>query len=162
MWEMAPRTQAPWPRRAWARPSSASTASNSGSGLSTMPSPPPNGRSSTVRWRSCVNCAQILHAHVDQAGFARPADDAVVERPGEKFRKNGDDIEMLQMAKAADCRVAQRSASGRVQVAQPFGKRTSMRRAACRCACRFPRRAESAPRRAASRRQEARTPAGPP
>src|ERR1700680_4374934 len=32
----------------------ASTASNTGSGLITMPGPPPNGMSSTWRWRSCV------------------------------------------------------------------------------------------------------------
>src|SRR5262249_24024576 len=38
-----------------APPKSPSTASNSGSGFITIPSPPPNGRSSTVRCRSCVN-----------------------------------------------------------------------------------------------------------
>ena len=32
--------------------------------------------------------AQILHVNMDQAGFSRTAHNAVIERPGEKFRKN--------------------------------------------------------------------------
>ncbi len=36
--------------------------------------------------------AQVLHADVDEAGFAGPADDAVVERSRKKFREDGNDI----------------------------------------------------------------------
>ena len=58
--QISPRPTAarsPFPPRSFApaSPASDSTASNSGSGFITIPSPPPNGRSSTVRCRSCVN-----------------------------------------------------------------------------------------------------------
>ena len=37
--------------------------------------------------------AQILNVNVDKACFAGAANDAVIERAGEEFRKNGDEIE---------------------------------------------------------------------
>ena len=45
--------------------STASTAANSGSGLSTIPAPPPKGVSSTVRWTSVAWRPQVVHPDVE-------------------------------------------------------------------------------------------------
>src|SRR6187402_240878 len=50
-----------------------STAAKIGSGFITMPSPPPNGRSSTVRWRSLVHCLRSwLSTFATPAAKPRP------------------------------------------------------------------------------------------
>ncbi len=36
--------------------------------------------------------AQILNIDLNQPGFARPAEDPVVERAGKEFRKDGDEV----------------------------------------------------------------------
>ena len=65
-----------------------------GSGFSTIPSPPPNGRSSTVRWRSWVNVREIVDANFNEPSLARLAHDAVIQRPAKKVRKNRQDLEL--------------------------------------------------------------------
>ena len=52
--------------------SAASTAAKIGSGAMTMPAPPPNGVSSTVRCRSVGVVAQVVHPQVEPARGARP------------------------------------------------------------------------------------------
>src|SRR3972149_125773 len=81
-----------------------STAAKSGSGGGTLPSPPPTGlepppfaaaEGPVVHGAVLVGrvVPQVVQADVDQAVLARPAQDAVVERPLEELRENGDDIE---------------------------------------------------------------------
>ena len=70
-----------------------STARKMGSGLSSMPSPPPNGRSSTVRWRSKVQVAQIMDADGDQARLDGLCNDTVFEGTAEELGKDGQDME---------------------------------------------------------------------
>jgi hypothetical protein len=50
-----------------------------GSGLSTMPSPPPKGRSSTVRWRSWVKARRIVV--IDRIDARELEHDAPLMRP---------------------------------------------------------------------------------
>jgi hypothetical protein len=42
--------------------------------------------------------AQILNVHLSDASFSRAANNAVVERPGEKFREDGDEVEAHRFA----------------------------------------------------------------
>ncbi len=72
-----------------------------GSGLSTMPSPPPKGRSSTVRWRSCVKLRRSCVATRDQVRLDGTMQDAVLERAGEEVGEDGDDIEVHRWLLAA-------------------------------------------------------------
>ena len=51
-----------------------STASKIGSAFSTMPSPPPNGRSSTVRWRSCVKLRRSCAATSTSPAYERASE----------------------------------------------------------------------------------------
>ena len=52
-----------------------------------MPSPPPNGRSSTVRCLSFGKFAQILDVNFGNARYSGVPHDAVVQRTCEKFRE---------------------------------------------------------------------------
>ena len=38
--------------------------------------------------------AQVVHAHVHQASFARAPHDSVIERTGKKIRENGYDVKL--------------------------------------------------------------------
>jgi len=42
--------------------------------------------------------AQILNMNLRDAGFARAANNAVIERPGEKFREDSDEVEAHRFA----------------------------------------------------------------
>ena len=73
-----------------------------GSGLRTMPSPPPKGRSSTVRWRSWVK-ARRSWCGVGEGGGDGALDDSVVEDAlgvgagggdgAEELGEDGEDVE---------------------------------------------------------------------
>ena len=79
-----------------------------------MPSPPPNGRSSTVLCRSRRPIPQIVNADPDQPGLFRPGHHPVLERPGEKLRKNREHMKRHDRFKSF----------------KPSGNSTSIRRAA--------------------------------
>ena len=65
-----------------------------GSGFSTMPSPPPKGRSSTVRCRSCANARKIVDFDFRQASFPGLADNAVIQRSAKKIRKDRQNVDL--------------------------------------------------------------------
>ena len=88
----------------------ASTAAKSGSGAITMPAPPPNGVSSTLRWRSVGVLAQVVHPHVERArrSRARPSSDAP-SGPVEVLGEDREDVDAHGILRARAGRRAGRS-----------------------------------------------------
>ena len=61
--------------------------------------------------------AQVMHAHIHETRFARPAHDPVIQRAGKKFRENRDDLELH----GRDSVTQQGSTA--IQIAQAFRER---------------------------------------
>ncbi len=90
--------------------SAASTAANSGSGISTIPAPPPNGASSTERWGSVVRRAQVVDADVEQRRRSCPAQQALAGEPVDHVGEDREDVDP-HAARDARGRGAPRAAS---------------------------------------------------
>ena len=88
----------------------ASTAANSGSGVITMPAPPPNGASSTLRWRSVVNargsCRFARRAR--PRARARPSSDTP-QRRVEVLGEDREDVDAHGAGQAARGRTGRRA-----------------------------------------------------
>ena len=70
-----------------------STAANSGSGISTMPAPPPNGLSSTERCGSEVAWRRSCTRTSSRPALAGPPEQAGVGEPVDQVREDGEDVD---------------------------------------------------------------------
>ena len=71
----------------------ASTAANSGSGLMTMPAPPPNGASSTLRWRSVAWSRGSWSRTSSSPALARPPEERGAQRALEVLGEDREDVD---------------------------------------------------------------------
>ena len=85
--------RSPTARAAAAAGCTASTAANSGSGIITMPAPPPNGASSTAVVHVGRERARVVHAHVEQRRRRAPDRAATPQRPREVLGEDREHVD---------------------------------------------------------------------
>ncbi len=110
---------------------------NSGSGFSTIPGPPPNGTSSTVRWRSVVKSRRSWTTMSSNPLVRAASDDALDEPRFDHAREDRDDVELHDLPRASGrgCRSRSSSAAMRgVSRAIPHSLRAARRAASRRSA----------------------------
>src|SRR6266850_1737361 len=104
-----------------------STASKIGSGFSTMPSPPPKGRSSTVRCLSRVNprrsCTPISMSPASRARRTIPCSSGPRKKSGKMVRISNFIANLRAASSGAPLRLLFFFAQRRIQLEQPLGQR---------------------------------------